>query len=412
MKKIIHALFILSLIALYAPKTFALGGDLGINASNINFSTTGYIQGTTTRIWITVQNNSSYDLLGSVRITANGESVAGDQPVSVLGNKTDDVFIDWVPTKIGIYDLVINLIPWESNGDDPSNNTVIKQVYVEQDTDQDGIPDSRDDDKDGDNVKNEEDAYPSDPTEWKDTDGDSIGNNQDEDDDNDNVLDVDDELPEDPLHSKDLDKDGIADEEDEDMDGDGLLNEDENDLGTDQKLVDTDLDHVGDKEDPFPTDANEWSDMDSDEIGDNSDTDIDGDNIVNEDDIDPSNKAPVAAVNDNVILADIGEEIILNASSSSDDGEITKYVWQIDGQTLEGSEITQKFDSKGTKTATLTVYDKNGQSDSTEIRIKVYDFKFLMGTAGLSLLLILLAFYLIYRYNRAAFKKNHKKKAR
>lgn len=412
MKKLLHALLVFTLMVLIAPHAFAVGGDLAINASNVKFSTTGYIQGTNTRIWITVQNNSPYDLLGSVRITANGEAVAGDQPVSVLGNKTDDVFIDWVPSKIGTYDLVINLIPWESQGDDPSNNTVIQQVYVEQDTDRDGIPDSRDDDKDGDGVKNEEDSYPDDSTEWKDTDGDSMGNNTDTDDDNDGVLDTDDDLPEDPLHSKDLDKDGIADEEDEDIDGDGLLNEEEDDIGTDPLIVDTDSDHIGDKEDPFPLDPKEWSDMDSDGTGDNTDADIDGDGTQNTEDVDPSNPSPTAEVDDKVMLADIGEEVTFDASLSTDDSEIVKYVWQIGDQTLEGAVVKQAFDSKGLQIATLTVYDQNGQSDSMEVRVRVYDFTFLMEAAGLSLLLILLAFYLIYRYNRPALKKSNKKKAR
>ncbi|MFA5792949.1 MAG: PKD domain-containing protein [Candidatus Gracilibacteria bacterium] len=409
MKKSFHALLVLTLMTLLAPQAFAVGGDLAINASNIKFSTTGYIQGTNTRIWITVQNNSEYDLLGSVRITANGEAVAGDQPVSVLGNKTDDVFIDWVPSKIGTYDLVINIMPWESQGDDTSNNTVIQQVYVEQDTDRDGIPDSRDDDKDGDSVKNAEDAFPDDPSEWKDTDGDGNGNNIDTDDDNDGVLDTEDELPEDPLHSKDMDKDGIADEEDDDIDGDGLLNGEEDDIGTDPLLVDTDNDHVGDKEDPFPLDPKEWSDMDSDGIGDNTDTDIDGDGVLNQEDIDPSNQAPTANVNDKIILAGLDSEVIFDASTSTDDGEITKYVWQIGDETLEGQVVKKTFDSKGLQIATLTVYDQNGQSDSIEVRVRVYDFKFLMEASAFSLLLILLAFYIIYRYNRAAPKKKTKK---
>ena len=46
------------------------------------------------------------------------------------------------------------------------------------------------DDRDGDGVKDEEDAFPDDSTEWVDTDGDGVGNNADEDDDNDGYTDA------------------------------------------------------------------------------------------------------------------------------------------------------------------------------------------------------------------------------
>ena len=392
---------------LHCTYAAASGGDLSISDGGISFSTSGYLQGRTTRIWVVVNNNSTTDLLGSVRVSVNGKGVAPDQPVSILAGKTDDVFVDWVPGVIGSYKLTVSIIPWVSEGDNPANNTVTKDVYVEQDTDRDGIPDSKDDDKDGDGVLNSEDAFPLDSKESRDSDGDSLGNNADPDDDNDGVLDADDAFPEDPLYSKDMDKDGTPDETDTDIDGDGLENEEESSLGLNPLLTDTDGDKIGDGEDPFPLDPKEWSDLDGDSLGDNTDTDIDGDGILNTEDKNPSDKAPVAAVSNKALLADINKEVTFDASSSSDDTGITKYVWVINGETIEQATVKKVFPESGLQIATLTVYDSSEQSDSIEVRVRVYDFAFLAKIAGFSFLLILLAFYIIYRYNRAAFKPTH-----
>ena len=387
-----------------APQALAAGGDLAISDSGITFSTVGYLQGRTTRIWIVVSNNSTADLLGSVRVSVNGKGIAQDQPVSILAGKTDDVFVDWVPGAIGSYKMSISIIPWISEGDNTSNNTIVKDVFVEQDTDRDGIPDSKDDDKDGDGILNTDDSFPLDAKESKDTDGDSLGNNADPDDDNDGILDIDDSFPEDPLYSKDMDKDGIPDETDSDIDGDGLLNDEETTRGLNPLLTDTDGDKISDGSDPFPLDPKEWSDLDGDSIGDNTDTDIDGDNIPNTEDKNPSDKAPVAAVSDKVMLANINDEVIFDASASNDDTGITKFVWVINGETTEQATVKKVFPESGLQIATLTVYDSSDQSDTIEVRVRIYDFAFLAKIAGFSFLLILLAFYIIYRYNRAAFK--------
>ncbi|NVJ62007.1 MAG: thrombospondin type 3 repeat-containing protein, partial [Gammaproteobacteria bacterium] len=121
------------------------------------------------------------------------------------------------------------------------------------------------DDRDGDGVKDVDDAFPNDPTEWSDLDGDGIGDNADTDRDGDGVLNENDAFPNDPNESSDLDGDGIGDNADTDRDGDGVLNEN----------------------DAFPNDPNESSDLDGDGIGDNADTDRDGDGVLNENDAFP-----------------------------------------------------------------------------------------------------------------------------
>jgi len=113
------------------------------------------------------------------------------------------------------------------------------------------------------------------PVENPDRDGDGIKNAEDA-------------FPDDPKESADLDKDGIGDNADPDIDGDGVPND--KDLHPRDKsrwTDDRDGDGTPDEEDVFPDDAKEWADMDEDGIGDNSDPDIDGDGVPNEYDIAP-----------------------------------------------------------------------------------------------------------------------------
>ena len=58
------------------------------------------------------------------------------------------------------------------------------------DTDNDGLPDAIDPDDDNDGVRDENDAFPLDPSETSDYDGDGSGDNTDTDDDNDGYDDL------------------------------------------------------------------------------------------------------------------------------------------------------------------------------------------------------------------------------
>jgi len=127
---------------------------------------------------------------------------------------------------------------------------------VPADLDGDFYPDSTDTDIDGDNVLNEDDAFPIDLTETLDTDADGTGNNADLDDDNDGYSDAIEAIEgTNPLvdSSKPLDLDGdfTPDSTDTDIDGDSVLNEN----------------------DACPMDPNETTDTDGDGICDNADPD-------------------------------------------------------------------------------------------------------------------------------------------
>jgi len=152
-------------------------------------------------------------------------------------------------------------------------------------------------DWDGDGIKNAEDKFPRDSTEWSDIDSDGVGDNKDEDRDGDGVVNVEDPFPNDPNKSgredsdgdgvidrddafsedksewSDLDKDGIGDNSDDDRDGDGKRNDEDSHPNDASRWDDWDADEDGiiDKEDAFPHDASEWKDTDGDGVGDNAD---------------------------------------------------------------------------------------------------------------------------------------------
>ncbi len=120
------------------------------------------------------------------------------------------------------------------------------------DIDRDGKPNNLDDDDDQDGVPDRMDAFPLEPEEWEDKDMDWIGDNLDADDDGDGIGD-------------DENKNNIADCEELDFDGDGVDR---------TKSVPWDA---------FPFDGKEWQDTDGDGIGDNADADDDNDGYTDED---------------------------------------------------------------------------------------------------------------------------------
>jgi len=114
------------------------------------------------------------------------------------------------------------------------------------DIDRDGKPNDVDEDDDNDGVPDAQDAFPLEPEEWADVDGDLVGDNLDADRNADGVGDDD-------------NGNGVPDCDELDFDGDGVPR---------AKAVPWDA---------FPLDPKEWRDADGDGIGDNADLDDDGD---------------------------------------------------------------------------------------------------------------------------------------
>lgn len=300
--------------------------DLSVSPGSVQVAE-NILVGDTIRIYVTVHNNSDFDLSGVVKFYDEKTSgfIASDQPISVLANKTDDVFIDWATSSVGEHPIAIRVVPWETDGDNPDNNKVTKPVYIDTDSDGDGTGDRLDQDDDNDGVPDIDDAFPLDPNESLDTDGDGIGDNADIDDDGDGVPDAEDAFPLDSNESKDTDKDG-----------------------------------TGDNSDIFPYDSSEWMDSDGDGIGDNADPN-------------DENHSPVPFIEMSETKVQTGKELTFNAIKSRDpDGEIIKYEWNFgDGVDDTGVIVSHKYEKSGEYIVTLNVTDDLDESRVQQVQVKV-----------------------------------------
>ncbi len=397
--KILSKTFITTLVfLLMSTATYAYSGDMSITTENISFSKSSFLQGQKTRIYVKASNNSTLDLLGVVKFYANGSQIGSDQAISIFAGKTDGVFIDWIP-GYGNHEILVKLLPWEPDIDNPNNNQIVTNIYVVQDTDYDGIPNSNDNDDDNDGVNDDEDAFPLLGSEQYDTDGDGSGDNSDDDDDNDGVPDEFDDLPLDSSETMDTDKDGIGNIADPDDDNDGLTDTNEENQGTDPLMQDTDEDGKNDKEDPFPNDPTEWLDTDNDNIGNNTDTDDDNDNLPDETDEYPLNKGPIIKLLDENSIIGIFKNEIFDASPSYDeDGNIVSFYWSIDGNIeKEGNAINHTFRETGEHEVKITITDDNGESRTSTFQINVINTNLYI-QIGLLLAAILLALLMYFKY--------------
>ena len=340
------------------------GKDLALEEGSVR--TEDYvIVGSTVRIYATVKNNSGQDLFGTVKFYDENRSefIAEDQPVSVIANSTDDVFVDWPAKSVGDYPISVRVIPWDDDGDNPDNNKVTTTVYVDLDSDGDGVPNRQDPDDDNDGVPDVDDAFPNNPAESQDTDGDGIGNNSDEDDDGDGSVDVQDLFPTDA-----------------------------------SETIDSDGDGVGDNADAFPNDPNESVDADDDGLGDNADPDN-------------SNKGPVPHIETESNMVAAGSPVAFNALKAHDlDGEIVNYEWDFGEGVESTSVIVDKiFEKPGTYEVSLKVTDDKGEYRIAKLTVTViYRWQtFVLILIGL--LLFLLLIYNVVNSKKVLAKKKKKK---
>ncbi|MBU1017680.1 PKD domain-containing protein [Patescibacteria group bacterium] len=336
----IFALFVFPFTSVHAQEFFK---DVSISPADVRMAG-NVLKGDTVRVYVTVQNRSYFDLSGVVKFYDEKTSsfIGSDQPVSILAQKTDDVFVDWNAASLGNHTIAIRVVPWHSDGDDPGNNKITKSVYVDVDSDGDGIGDSVDPDDDNDGTPDGEDDFPHDPGESTDTDDDGIGDNTDTDDDGDGVSDAEDEFPMDSEESKDTDGDGF-----------------------------------GDNADKFPYDADEWFDADGDGLGKNADPN-------------DENHGPIPQINVDKARVRVGQFIIFNGLESSDpDGEVVKYEWDF-GDALgdSGVIVEHVYKKTGGYIITLTAIDDLGESRQQQIQVKV-------GWSLLTLLLLICTILLI-----------------
>jgi gliding motility-associated-like protein len=175
---------------------------------------------------------SSYNFTGAVNVELNSISVQNTGGESVFTISPD------LPSGLTLNSVtgVISGRPNEAIentsftiyvNNAAGSASIVIELFIDQDTDGDGVLDAIDSDDDGDTVLDQNDIFPKDPTEYVDSDQDGIGDNEDADDDNDGILDVadidknGDGVPDNGI---DMDGDGINDANDPDIDGDGILN--------------------------------------------------------------------------------------------------------------------------------------------------------------------------------------------
>lgn len=82
---------------------------------------------------------------------------------------------------------------------------------------------------------------------------------------------------------------------------------------------------------------------------------------------------PPTIIIDNDITVDINEEVNFSAEDVEDNGEISSYVWEIDGKSYEGKTKEYSFDRAGTYSVEHTVTDAGDNSASEVIEVKVED---------------------------------------
>ncbi len=234
MKKI--TIIILSLLLISFSQSASAG--TGFVSSNIWLSNNDALEGSVVKIYSVIVNDDPRDFTGEVVFYDSDKSISSPISFSLSGDTSKVISIEW-KTIYGNHKFKA-VIQNASFSDTDGKKVVVasslisqitNNVFVDVDTDKDGLADQK------------EVAAGTDPKK-ADSDGDGEKDGVD---------------PK-PTDSKvfsgpDLDKDGVSDAVDSDIDNDGLYNWEEDKLGTDPRKYDTDGDGYNDKDDAFPLDG-------------------------------------------------------------------------------------------------------------------------------------------------------------
>jgi hypothetical protein len=225
---------------------------IGFVSSNIWLSKTAPLEGDEIKIYSVLVNDNDFDFEGNVTFLDNNNAVSSEIPFALDGGQSSEVIsIEWTAVygehrfKAVISDAYFID---ETGNKEPIDGDMISHVtdviYVDVDSDNDGVPDQQEEDQGTD---------PNNP----DTDGDGEDDGSDPDPTDSGVF-----------SGPDTDGDGVSDASDSDIDNDGAYNWDEEEAGSDPYVYDTDNDGYSDGEDAYPTDPNRWEMEGGDTVGD------------------------------------------------------------------------------------------------------------------------------------------------
>ena len=140
--------------------------------------------------------------------------------------------------------------------------------------------------------------------------------------------------------------------------------------------------------------------------------DDDNDGLSDDDDEYDQNAGPVIQVYTGIPFHFTGDDVLLDASNSYDkDGSVELFEWTKDGTVLGSEAIyTATYLESGKQTLQLTVTDDTGESRTETIKFRVYSKGFLIFLGLLIIILLCLAFHVIYRYSPRAKKVKPVKK--
>ncbi len=221
-----------------------LAANLGFVSSNIWISNDTPLAGDNLTIYSVIVNDSDNAIVGDIVFTDNGTVISQTIHFELAGGGTSRVVTtNWHAVQGNHqFRAVINnaAMIYPDGHTESLDGAIMSQmtdiIYVDVDTDQDGLPDQQEE---------EEGTDPENP----DTDGDGELDGVDPDPDDASVFD-----------GPDTDGDGISDHQDSDIDNDRLYNWDEDEIGTDKYKYDTDGDGYSDYEDKYPLDPYKWAD--------------------------------------------------------------------------------------------------------------------------------------------------------
>ncbi len=154
--------------------------DVSISSDDVSFSPAELILGTPTKIYATILNQGERDVEGEVRFYDNGDLI-GTKPFSLRANvRPEDTWVRWMPSIYGAHTIRIEAINDSNFPDaDVSNNVVATTIFVDHDTDGDGVPDRIDQDQDNDGLTNDQEGTRGTNPLKRDTDGDGVDDARD-----------------------------------------------------------------------------------------------------------------------------------------------------------------------------------------------------------------------------------------